>query len=177
MVRASSNRTGRESRPRLDPEAHALSARDVVVSFGATPILRSASITVAVGEIHALIGPNGAGKTTLANVFTGHVRPSAGVIELHGETLSGPTWRRIRKGIGRKFQIPRVFPRLTCEQNLRVATRRSSAVVDHEEFAKADISSTLGSSLSHGWRQRLELRMVETQQPLVAVLDLSLIHI
>ena len=54
--------------------SRALVASNIVVELDETKILREASLSVDVGEIHALIGPNGAGKTTLANVLTGHVK-------------------------------------------------------------------------------------------------------
>jgi urea transport system ATP-binding protein len=152
--------------------APALTARDIVVRLDQAQILNGASLEVATGEIHALIGPNGAGKTTLANVLTGHVKPVSGTVELYGETLTGSTWRRVRRGIGRKFQIPRVFPRITSEENLELAQARSASGGD--SGAALDIGEVrfvLGEVLSHGWRQKLEMMMVSSQQPHVAVLD------
>jgi len=164
--------TGRDH---LEPAERALVAQGVTVLFGEAEILKNASLSVASGEIHALIGPNGAGKTTLANVLTGHVKPASGTVELYGEALVGPTWRRMRRGLGRKFQIPRVFPRLTGEQNLLLAEHLSDPASRSSSGSQlldlAEIRSIRGELLSHGGRQRLEMLMVEVQHPRVAVLD------
>jgi urea transport system ATP-binding protein len=151
----------------------ALVARDIVVELDESRILNGCSLEVAAGQIHALIGPNGAGKTTLANVLTGHVKPISGTVELYGEPLTGATWRRTRRGMGRKFQIPRVFPRITSEQNLQVARSRSLSN-GHDTGPDLDVDeirSIPGDVLSHGWRQKLEMMMVSSQRPRFAVLD------
>jgi branched-chain amino acid transport system ATP-binding protein/urea transport system ATP-binding protein len=153
----------------------AVAARDIVVELDETRILNGSSLTVEAGKIHALIGPNGAGKTTLANVLTGHVKPISGTVDLYGEPLAGRPWRRSRRGMGRKFQIPRVFPRLTGEQNLLVARARSrrddQAQDEAVELDIGDIRAIRGELLSHGWRQKLEMLMVSSQRPRFAVLD------
>lgn len=153
--------------------ASALVVRDIIVELDEARILNGASLEVAAGEIHALIGPNGAGKTTLANVLTGHVKPISGSVELYGEALVGATWRRARRGVGRKFQIPRVFPRITSEQNLQVARSRSQGrgKDDGPDLDVEEIRSIRGDMLSHGWRQKLEMMMVSSQRPRFAVLD------
>lgn len=151
-----------------------LAVRDVCVDFNKAKILEGASLTVEEGEIHVLIGPNGAGKTTLANVLTGHVRPTSGHVELRGEPLTGVSWRRARRGIGRKFQVPRVFARLTAQQNLAIASGRERKGGDPSlgrDIGVEDILDTPAEVLSHGWRQRLEMKMVLDQGPVVGVLD------
>jgi branched-chain amino acid transport system ATP-binding protein len=71
--------------------------------------------------VHSLIGPNGAGKSTLVNVIAGALTPDAGVMSLGGQRLTKLTPRRARRaGITRTFQRCRVFPDLTCEENIRV---------------------------------------------------------
>jgi ABC-type uncharacterized transport system ATPase subunit len=149
-----------------------LVASDIVVELHGTKILRGASLAVREGEIHVLIGPNGAGKTTLANVMTGHVRPVSGTVELRGQVLSGPPWRRTQLGVGRKFQVPRVFPRLTVAQNLLVAGADRAAADSGVDTARLDSVRTVkGESLSHGWRQWLETEMVLSRDPSIVVLD------
>ncbi len=151
-----------------------LAACDVYVDFNESKILRGATLAVQEGEIHVLIGPNGAGKTTLANVLTGHVRPTAGHVELRGEPLTGAPWRRVRRGVGRKFQVPRVFPRLTAAENLAIAAPRRERTDEPSvgrDIGVEDIRDTQAELLSHGWRQRLEMRMVLDRRPVVAVLD------
>jgi urea transport system ATP-binding protein len=155
------------------PGGDVLVARDILVELNGTRILNGASLTVAEGEAHVLIGPNGAGKTTLANVLTGHVRPVSGTVELLGHPLTGRPWRRVRQGVGRKFQVPRIFHRLTAAQNLTVAHKRSGlGDLAHAGIISLDeVRDVKGEALSHGWRQWLEMGMVLSQGPKVTVLD------
>jgi urea transport system ATP-binding protein len=147
----------------------ALTCESISVSFGATKVLEDVALDLEPGEVHVLIGPNGAGKTTLANVISGHVSAQAGRVTLDGEQLTGPPHRRAKRGLGRKFQIPRVFPRLTARQQLILAA--PSADVGHLEGELAELGETTGEELSHGWRQWLELQMVLLGKPSVIVLD------
>jgi urea transport system ATP-binding protein len=139
------------------------------VAFGGVVAVDCVSLELWRGEVHVLIGPNGAGKTTLANVISGHVRAQAGGVTLDGEPLGGPPHRRARRGLGRKFQIPRVFPRLNAREQLELAA--PSAPLDHLRAELDELGSTPGDQLSHGWRQWLELQMVLLQKPSVIVLD------
>jgi branched-chain amino acid transport system ATP-binding protein len=150
-----------------------LDARDVEVSLDGTSILKGASLQVREGEVHVLIGPNGAGKTTFANVVTGHVPLESGSIELRGRPLDGVVFNRIRSGIGRKFQVPRVFSRLNVDGNLAVA-KRATGMGERRENVHLAVQAaaiTRADALSHGQRQRLELDMVLAQGPALAVLD------
>ncbi len=75
------------------------------------------------GERHAIIGPNGAGKSTLFHLISGHLRPSAGTIRLHGEDIAGMAPQLInRRGLSRSFQVTNIFPRLSVWENVRCAT-------------------------------------------------------
>jgi branched-chain amino acid transport system ATP-binding protein len=154
-------------------EGMLLDARDIEVVLDGTQILFGASLAVRAGEVHVLIGPNGAGKTTLANVVTGHVPMTAGAIELRGAALRGSVASRVHAGIGRKFQVPRVFARLDTRQHMMVAhrapgARRAPAGAEGLEDGALDGAADV---LSHGERQRLELAMVLVQGPAIAVLD------
>ena len=139
------------------------------VAFGDVRVLDGVSLDLLPGEVHFLIGPNGAGKTTLANVITGHVVSSAGTVEYRGRRLSGAPWRRARRGIARKFQVPRVFPRLDARQNIELAGRRFGANGIAPQLEQ--LGAAPAEDLSHGWRQWLELQMVLAGQPHLAVLD------
>ncbi|MDX6724064.1 MAG: branched-chain amino acid transport system ATP-binding protein livF [Solirubrobacteraceae bacterium] len=150
-----------------------LDAREVEVDLDGTKILKGASLQVREGEVHVLIGPNGARKTTFANAVTGHAPLAGGTIELRGKALDGAVFERIRSGIGRKFQVPRVFSRLSVDANLTVA-RRAAKMGERREDVQLAVQAAGGSpadGLSHGQRQRLELDMVLTQGPALAVLD------
>jgi ABC-type uncharacterized transport system ATPase subunit len=146
-----------------------LSCDRVSVAFGPTIVLDDVSLDVRAGEVHVLIGPNGAGKTTLANVVSGHVVARSGTVMLNGQPLTGRTYARARRGLGRKFQIPRVFPRLTVRQQLELAAPRADLTLLAPELD--EIGDVLGEELSHGWKQWVELKMVVLQRPSVIVLD------
>ena len=70
--------------------APAIELIDVHKNFGATQIIRGVSLTVPVGQRHAIIGPNGAGKSTLFNLISGRLTPSAGAVRLNGERHHRP---------------------------------------------------------------------------------------
>lgn len=146
-----------------------LAAEGIGVSYGVVRVLEDANLHVEPGTVHALIGPNGAGKSTLANVLTGHVEPTEGTVRLAGEDLTGAPWRRARRGVGRKFQVPRIFGRLTGGEHRRVA--HSGAADGPWIEALDEVDDTPAQELSHGWRQRVELGMVLARQPSLTVLD------
>lgn len=104
----------------------ALEVHSISVKFGQVEVLRDITFSVNSGEVVALIGPNGAGKTTLFNVITGLVRPSAGDIRLHGQSVSGFNSASIsHRGVGRTWQVARPFLNLTVEQNVLVGLGQS----------------------------------------------------
>ncbi|HEX6093219.1 MAG TPA: ABC transporter ATP-binding protein [Dongiaceae bacterium] len=99
-----------------------LELRSVARRFGGMMAVDGVSLTVARGEIAGLIGPNGAGKTTLFNLVAGSLAPSGGAIMLEGQAIeSEPAHRRLARGLGRTFQIPRPFPEMSLLENLLVA--------------------------------------------------------
>src|SRR5690242_21943382 len=102
-----------------------LEVKNVSKAFGGIQALNTCSLRVEEGSITGLIGPNGSGKTTLFNVVTGYERPDAGQVYLGGQRITGASARRVfGLGLGRTFQLTRIFPRLTLLENLLVATGR-----------------------------------------------------
>src|SRR5471030_2287282 len=90
--------------------------------FGGFTAVSNVSFKVDQGEILGLIGPNGSGKSTIFNMLSGTFPPSAGSIKFDGHELSGLAPHRIiNRGIGRTFQIPRPFRRLTIFENVVLA--------------------------------------------------------
>ncbi|HEY8872328.1 MAG TPA: ABC transporter ATP-binding protein [Stellaceae bacterium] len=90
--------------------------------FGGFTAVSDVSFRVAEGEILGLIGPNGSGKSTIFNMLSGTLVPSAGSIRFHGREIAGrPPHRIINQGIGRTFQIPRPFRRLSLVDNVVLA--------------------------------------------------------
>lgn len=90
--------------------------------FGAFRAVDAVSLDIRRGTITGLIGPNGAGKTTLFNLLTGSLRPTAGSITLNGTDVTGLSPDRLfAAGMGRTFQLPRPFARMSVLENLLLA--------------------------------------------------------
>lgn len=162
----------------------------VSVSFDGFKALNNLSLYIDEGELRCLIGPNGAGKTTLMDVITGKTRPDSGSV-FFGQTidllqLDEPDIAKA--GIGRKFQKPTVFEKLTVYENLELALATNKGVwttlfaklsaMQRERIDKA--LETVGlvehrnqeaGALSHGQKQWLEIGMLLMQEPKVMLID------
>ena len=102
-----------------------LEVSGVSKSFGGVHALATCHLDVKEGHIHGLIGPNGSGKTTLFNVITGYERIQQGEVRFGGtEITNAPPDRVFGLGIGRTFQLTRIFGRLSVLENMLVATQR-----------------------------------------------------
>ena len=158
-----------------------LEVRDVRKSFGGLQALDGLLVRGGGGSVTGLIGPNGSGKTTMFNVITGYERPDAGVVRFGGVDVTGAAPGRIcAQGLGRTFQLTRVFPRLTLLENIQVGSRgdravpAQGAVQPTSAAASCWTSSGLtrlaheqAGSLSYGQRKLVELAMVLAQDPKV----------
>jgi ABC-type branched-subunit amino acid transport system ATPase component len=146
------------------------------------------SLEVAEGTVTALIGPNGSGKTTLFNCITGMIKPDAGRIAYRGLDITGKAQHRIaRAGIGRSFQLCRVFPRMTVLDNLLVAVgarglrAQLASSRDREDIARArgwlarvgidHLEASEARNLSWGQQKLLELAGVLMADPETILLD------
>jgi branched-chain amino acid transport system ATP-binding protein len=99
-----------------------LTVEGLTQRFGGFTAVSSVSFAVTQGEILGLIGPNGSGKSTIFNVLAGTLAPNAGSIRFEGREIGGlPPHRIINLGIGRTFQIPRPFRRLSLVDNVVLA--------------------------------------------------------
>ena len=168
-----------------------LACEGVTVRFGALTALDNVSLSFPDAGIHSVIGPNGAGKTTLINVLSGRQRPSAGRVALDGEDItSTQAFERARSGIGRSFQITKIFPTLSVFENLRLAAQARAFVVqpfwrrvqgyrvlaDAAEQTAIDIGlqELMGApaeQLSHGDQRALELGITLMTEPRILLLD------
>jgi len=158
-----------------------LRTEDVTKAYGGVQALTGATLSVDEGAIAGLIGPNGSGKTTLFNVITGYQRPDEGQVLFRDRAITGLTPDKVfAVGIGRTFQLTRIFPRLTVLENMLVAAQHSRRqrhtvrrrAMDLLEFVgihgHADL---LAGSLSYGQRKLLELAYVLIADPQVILLD------
>lgn len=157
-------------------------------AFGGVVAVDDCSLSVAQGSITGLIGPNGSGKTTLFNLVTGFIPKDTGAVRFKAKSIDrlGPD-RIYALGIGRTFQLARIFPRLTALENMLVPVRRkglrallSGPAWGHEkaramemlEFLEiAHVSDKLGGALSYGQRKLLELGAVMMAEPELVLLD------
>lgn len=156
--------------------------------FGGVVALDGCSLSVAAGSITGLIGPNGSGKTTVFNLVTGFIPRDSGEVRFKSQPIAdlGPD-RVYALGIGRTFQLARIFPRLTALENMLVPVRRQGvrALLSHgqwrpeKERAMAmlefmdigQVAGTLGGALSYGQRKLLELAAVMMARPELVLLD------
>jgi ABC-type branched-subunit amino acid transport system ATPase component len=165
-----------------------LEAEEISKSYGGIKALNACSISFAEGAINGLIGPNGSGKTTLFNVMTGYERPDSGAIRLAGRDITKATPDQIfRMGVGRSFQLTRVFPRLSVIENVHVAHQRRGLAAQlrgwtsHNERQTArDVLDFVGltqlahepaGSLSHGQQKLLEFAFGIVARPKLMLLD------
>ncbi|MBU3738384.1 MAG: urea ABC transporter ATP-binding protein UrtD [Rhodoferax sp.] len=162
----------------------------VNVSFDGFKAINNLSLDIAPGELRCIIGPNGAGKTTLMDIITGKTRPDSGTV-FFGSTIDLLRYREAdiaRMGIGRKFQKPTVFERLSVFENLELALKAHKGVAASLRFRLdsaqrdrlAEVLQTIhlgaelrrpAGTLSHGQKQWLEIGMLLVQEPRLLLLD------
>jgi ABC-type branched-subunit amino acid transport system ATPase component len=169
----------------------ALETIGLAKQFGALVVANNINFRLEAGARHALIGPNGAGKTTFVNLITGRLAPSAGRIRLNGEDVT--TLRqeeRVRRGLGRTFQINALFKGLTVLENvclavtehagagsqmLRLAGARRAVVEQSfallERMGIADDAGRLVKELPYGQQRLVELAIALGLDPDVLLLD------
>ena len=159
-----------------------LACSGLTVAYGDTIALRDVSLELRAGETVALIGANGAGKTTLLRTISGLHRPRAGCIRFRDELLDRMSCeQRVRSGIAHAPEGRRVFPGLSVEENLQVATapwRRfgESAADDlqrvYDLFPRLkERRRQLGWSLSGGEQQMLAIGRALMARPTLLLLD------
>lgn len=91
---------------------------DVVKNFGGLMAVAGASLRVDAGQIVGLIGPNGSGKSTLLSTIAGQYAPDGGSIRFEGAEIGGlPPEQVFRRGIGRSYQDPSLFFRMSVLDN------------------------------------------------------------
>ena len=166
----------------MDITMSILSIKSVSKSFGALTVTDSASFDVLQGQALGIIGPNGAGKSTLFNLITGNVRADEGSIHFEGRDVTKVSaMERCLTGIGRSFQIPQPFEKLTVYENLLVAAthgRNLSEAVVRDDCADVLERTELimranvpAGQLSLLERKRLELARAMATQPKLLLLD------
>ncbi|WP_210496842.1 ABC transporter ATP-binding protein [Microvirga antarctica] len=171
-----------------------LVATKIVKDYPSVKVLKDVDVSVAEGDTFAVIGPNGAGKTTLFKVLSGEVFADRGTVTFKDlDVTRMPEWKRVRLGFGRSFQVARVFPDLTTDENVVIAieayhrnagqpvtrglackpSRETRDIVEDTllEVGLIDKRHEIARLLSHGDKKRLELAMSLALRPRVLMLD------
>ena len=167
-----------------------LSIDKLYKSFGGVSAISDVSMEFPEGSLSAVIGPNGAGKTTFFNLISGGLQPDSGEILLDGENMVGLSRNAIvHKGIGRAFQVAKLFKSLTVEESLRAALQsafghsaqmhgsfplpatRDRAHEVMEQLGLQNKADTVSGKLSHGDQKLLDMALALVMQPKVLLLD------
>ncbi|NIO06108.1 MAG: ATP-binding cassette domain-containing protein [Proteobacteria bacterium] len=159
-----------------------LIANNLQKKFGNLVAVHDLSFEVKEGEILGMMGPNGAGKTTVFNLLTGILKPDRGTITLKGEDITheSPS-KRCRQGIGRTYQIPRPFDKMTVFENLLVAAVHGGGLSEKkgrsaiqgilDSIGLFSVRDRLAGGLGLLDRKRLELGRALATQPSLILLD------
>ena len=168
-----------------------LETRGLAIRFGGHVAVDHVSCAFHPGELTAIVGPNGAGKTTYFNLISGQLRATDGAVLIDGRDITrlGPA-ERARLGLGRAFQLTNLFPRLSVNENVRLAVqahagihydmrrpwrasrdlmRRADAVLD--SVGLSGRRGALAAALSHGDQRKLEVAMMMALEPKVYMFD------
>ena len=165
-----------------------LEVTDLRKAFGGLQAVDGASLVVPEGSITGLIGPNGSGKTTLFNLIDNTIHADGGEVRLAGERIDGlSSWGRAHRGLGRTFQITRLFREMTVLENVVAAQRAFSwgqlgrvAVSGAEAKAAEELLEYVGMrafrdqrarALSFGQQKLVELAQVLMLDPKLILLD------
>jgi ABC-type branched-subunit amino acid transport system ATPase component len=155
-----------------------LEVADVHKSFGGVRAVNGVSLALERGRIYGLIGPNGSGKTTLFNCITGVERCDAGRIVLEGEPIQElKPYQIAQRGVGRTFQMIRVFPELTALENLLVVTSGPHAAAEARArellaFVKLEgLAGEYAGNLSYGQQKLVEFVRMLMRDPSLVLLD------
>ena len=171
------------------PLTSLLETRALERRFGAFQALSGVDLCVQREGVHALIGPNGAGKSTLMNLLAGAARPTAGSVWFDGEEVTHtPVHQRARMGIGRSYQVVKLFAGLTCGDAAELAIQRDRPVLDWiRPSARKEIRAAARellakhglvewerhetTVLAHGIQKRLEIALALANSSRLLLLD------
>jgi ABC-type branched-subunit amino acid transport system ATPase component len=165
-----------------------LTVENISKSYGGVRALGGCTMSFTEGAVNGLIGPNGSGKTTLFNVITGYERPDSGRVMLRGKDMTGAKPDKVfAAGIGRTFQLTRIFTQLSVLENVHVAAQRRGFIgqlrrwtsgTEHERALEAlefvgltRLAREPAGSLSYGQQKLLEFAFIMVAQPSIMLLD------
>jgi len=158
-----------------------LRVSNLTKKFGGITAVDHLSFEIGDNEILGIIGPNGSGKTTTLNCINGIYRVDEGEILFQGNSLQGaPPHEIARMGIGRTFQVPKIFKKISVLENMlspvlnsnesdTILKNRASALL--EMVGLSDLKDHLGEELSGGQQKILELARILMFDPILILLD------
>jgi branched-chain amino acid transport system ATP-binding protein len=158
-----------------------LEVKNLYKEFGGVVANADISLEMEQGEIVGLIGPNGAGKTTLFNCIAGYHEPTGGKVFFEGVDITGwPAHRVAKTGIARTFQVMKIMPTLTVEENAMIGAfsrtgdrwiARSEAQETLELVGLAQEASAYPTELPIATEKRIELARSLATKPKLLMLD------
>lgn len=159
-----------------------LEFKNVTAGYGRVQILHDLTFEVRKGEVFGVIGPNGCGKTTMFNALIGLITPTQGHIVFNGRDVTKMSANdRARLGIGRTYQVPRPFEKMTVYENVLVAAVHGAGLSEKAAQPKClealkltglyDKREVLSGSLTLLDRKRLEIARALGTQPILLLLD------
>ena len=159
----------------IQPDA-VLAVRGLSKRFGAVTAVEQVNLEVYRGEIFGFLGPNGAGKTTTLGMILGLVEPSAGTVEVLGQTIKPGHTQALRK-VGALLGAPAIFPHFSARQHLELLAGLEPGItaVRIQEVLEmvgiADAAHRVAGSYSTGMKQRLGIAMALLSSPELLILD------
>lgn len=159
-----------------------LEFKNVTAGYGRVQILHDLTFEVKKGEVFGVIGPNGCGKTTMFNALIGLITPTQGQIMFNGHDVTKMSANdRARMGIGRTYQVPRPFEKLTVYENVLVAAVHGAGLSEKAARPKCmealkltglyDKREVVSGTLTLLDRKRLEIARALGTQPILLLLD------
>ena len=166
-----------------------LQTQGITKEFGKLRAVNEVSLEIFKGDVHAIIGPNGAGKSTYFNLITGYHQATSGKVLFKGKEITNlPAYHRCKLGMTRSFQITSIYPKLSVYESVLMGLLSHRRVTLNffpyakkyfkeevwrilEDVGLADQANTLGDSISHGDKKRLELAITLGTEPELLLLD------
>jgi branched-chain amino acid transport system ATP-binding protein len=155
-----------------------LEVKHVSKRFGGIQAVNGATLTITPGIVTGVIGPNGSGKSTLFNLITGLDQPDSGEIRFQGRDIAGLEPDTInRLGMGRTFQLTRLFGKMTVLENLVVVARegrgvsREKAMTLLASLGLAELRDEYAENLSYGQQKLVEFLRLSMSEPTLILLD------
>lgn len=159
-----------------------LELKGISKKFGQVVVAEEISLELGEGDALGIVGPNGAGKTSLFAIVSGDIPADSGEVIFDGRTIThlSPA-RRARAGIGRTYQVPRPFEKMTVFENTLLAAQQGGRSRGHKSYqlgygalertGLSGFANVTAGSLNLLHRKRLELARALATDPRVVLLD------